>query len=175
MAPAHVVGTWAALNVVLALLLLPFHPDPLPLFLYLAASALVAAYGLAVVRNIRTGRVGAQHRQPRRATSAVCAALGVAIGLTAFAYGWWLAPLAFYPLLLAVSFAPGERVPARARPQPGTLGDPSPRRPATAVHDGSPEGKPRAQRAPLSPLRLIMMAGLGARAVRELLGRRRDR
>lgn len=171
MTPARVVGAWAAGNTALALLLLPFRPAPLPPFLYLAGSALVAGYGILVLRSARSGEGGGRRRQPTRAASAACVAIGIAVGLTAFVYGWWLAPLAFYPLLIGASLAPGERADPRARLQSGTP-DLEPAEPPRAVHDGSPEGVAHAQRPGSSPLRAALALGVGARAALRAITRR---
>ena len=120
--PAHaVVGAWAAANLVLALVHLGFHPRSLPFFLYIGGTAVVAGFGLAVLLAVRAGRVGAQQRQPRRASAAVLAVIGVALGLAGFAYGWWLSALAFYPVALAAWVLRGERLPRGARPWPVAL------------------------------------------------------
>ena len=139
MKPSHgVVGAWAAGNVVLTLVMLLFSPRPLPFFLYLAGSALVAGFGLAVLMAVRTGRDGPQRRQPRRASAAVVAALGAAVGLTGFAYGWWLSVLGVYLLGVAAWLVRGERLPAGARPWPVALGDAEPAgQPVLAYHGSS--------------------------------------
>jgi hypothetical protein len=139
MKPSHgVVGAWAAGNVVLAMAQLGFHPRPLPFFLYLAGSALVAGFGLAVLLAVRTGRDGPQRRQPRRASAAVVAALGAAMGLTGFAYGWWLSVLGVYLLGVAAWLVRGERLRPGAHPWPVALGDAQPAdRPALVYHGSS--------------------------------------
>ncbi|HXT46964.1 MAG TPA: hypothetical protein VN748_23090 [Pseudonocardiaceae bacterium] len=141
MKPSHgVVGAWAAGNVVLALVHLAFHPRPLPFFLYIAGSAIVAGFGLAVLAAVRTGRDGPQRRQPRRASAAVVAALGVAMGLTGFAYGWWLSVLGVYLLGVAAWLVRGERLRPGARPWPVALGDAEPAGQPVLVYHGSSIG-----------------------------------
>lgn len=143
MKPSHaVVGGWAAGNLVLALILVfAFRPAGfLEQLLYIWSSAIVAVFGLAVLLAARTDRVGTQQRQPRRATAGVFAALGVAVGLTGFAYGWWLSVIAFYPLVLAAWLLRGERLHRRARPWPAALDETEPAGPPRFVHHGSSLG-----------------------------------
>jgi hypothetical protein len=139
MKPSHgVVGTWAAGILVLALIHLAFRPRPLPFFIFIGGSAVVAGFGLAVLLAVRTGRDGVQCRQPRRASAAVVAALGAAMGLSGFAYGWWLSVLAVYLLGVAAWLVRGERLRPAARPWPVALGDTQPAaRPALVYHGSS--------------------------------------
>jgi hypothetical protein len=141
MKPSHgVVGVWAAGNVVLAMAQLPFKPRPLPFFLYLAACALVAGFGLAALLAVRTGHVGVQRRQPRRASAAVVGALGVAVGVAGFAYDWWLSMFGVYLLGLAAWLLRGERLPTEARPWPVAVADAQPAGEPIFVHHGSSVG-----------------------------------
>jgi hypothetical protein len=112
----------------------------LPFFLYIGGSALVAVFGLAVLLAVRAGRVGAQQRQPRRASAAVFAVIGVALGLAGFAYGWWLSVFAFYPLALAAWVLRGERLPRGARPWPVALDGAEPAEGSRLVYHGSSMG-----------------------------------
>jgi hypothetical protein len=139
MKPSHgVVGAWAAGNLVLALVHLAFRPRPLPFFIYIGGSAVVAGFGLAVLLAMRAGHDGPQRRQPRRASAAVVAALGAAMGLTGFAYGWWLSVLGVYLLGVAAWLVRGERLRPGARPWPVALGDAQPAdRPALVYHGSS--------------------------------------
>ncbi|MDR7301438.1 hypothetical protein [Haloactinomyces albus] len=190
MKPSHaVVGGWAAGNLVLALILLfAFRPEGfLEQLLYIWSSALVAGFGVVVLLVTRSGRVGVQQRQPRRATAGVFAALGIAVGLTGFAYGWWLSVIAFYPLVLAVWLLRGERLHRRARPWPAALGDTEPAGPPRFVHQGASlgattsvpaehaaHGPPRPP--PPRPSHRLRKAALliaGARAAGKMLRRRR--
>lgn len=193
MKPAHTVGVWAAGILVLALVLLgfgtfEFPTGVLPVMIFVAAAAIVAGFGLAVLLAARAGRVGAQRRQPRRASAAVFAALGIAVGLSGFVYGWWLSPLAFYPLALAAWLLRGERLQPGARPWPVALDVAEPAGPPRVVHDGSSVGVAMAVPAehaahgppppppPRPSPRLRMAAVLlgGARALWNLIrGRRR--
>lgn len=139
--PAHaVVGAWAAGNLVLALVHLAFHPRALPFFLYIAGSAVVAGFGLVVLLAVRTGQVGAQQRQPRRASAAVLAVIAVALGLAGFTYGWWLSVLGLYPLMLAAWVLRGERLPRGARPWPVALDGTEPADGPRLVYHGSATG-----------------------------------
>jgi hypothetical protein len=138
--PAAVVGGWAAGNVVLALVLLAFHPTPLEVLIYIAGSALVAGFGLAVLLAARTGQVGTQRRQPRYARAAVFAGLGSAVGLAGLAYGWWLSVLGVYLLVLAAWLMRGERLRPGARPWPVALADAEPAGPPALVYYGSSIG-----------------------------------
>jgi hypothetical protein len=141
MKPSHgVVGAWAAGNVVLALIMLWFSPRSLQFFLYLAGSALVAGFGLAVLAAVRTGHEGPQRRQPRRAGAAVFAALGAAMGLTGFAYGWWLSVLGVYLLGVAAWLVRGERLRPGAHPWPVARGDAEPAGEPVLVYHGSSIG-----------------------------------
>jgi hypothetical protein len=141
MKPAHaVVGGWAAANLALALILLAFRPGPLELMIHIIAAALIAGFGSAVLLAVRAGRVGPQQRQPRRASAAVFAALGVALGLTGLAYGWWLSALGLYPLGLAAWLVRGERLPQGTRPWPVALDGAPPGGPPHLVHHGSSIG-----------------------------------
>ncbi len=141
--PAHaVVGGWAAANLGLALGLLAFRPGTLELMIHIAATAAVAGFGLAVLVALRTGREGPQVRQPRRATAGVLVALGLAVGLSGFAYGWWLALLGIYPLLLGalLGLARRERLPLGAQPWPVALDGAEPAGHPSLAHDGSSLG-----------------------------------
>ncbi|RCW46092.1 hypothetical protein DFQ14_102394 [Halopolyspora algeriensis] len=190
MKSAHaVVGAWATGNLVLALILLfAFRPAGfIEQLLYIWSTALVAGFGVAVLLATRAGRVGTQRRQPRRAAAGIFAALGLAVGLTGFAYGWWLSVIAFYPLVLAAWLARGERLRRGTRPWPAALGDTEPAGPPRFVHYGSSLGTatavpaehaahgPPAPPPPRPPHRLRKAALLaaGARAVVEMLRRRR--
>jgi hypothetical protein len=184
-----VVGAWAAGNVVLALGLLAFSPAPLPFFLYIAGSAIVAAFGVAVLWAVQTGRVGTQQRQPRRASAAVFTVLGVVLGLTGLTYGWWLSVLAFYPLVLAAWLVRGERLPRGARPWPVALDGAEPATPPGFVHHdssigaavpipvehaahGPPPAAPSSDRLGRAILLVLLVAAV--RAIVEVLrGRRR--
>lgn len=195
--PSHaVVGGWAAGNVVLALVLLGFGPfefstGALPFLLYIAATVIVASFGLAVLVAVRSGRVGAQRRQPRRASAAVFAVLGLAVALTAFSYGpygWWLALLGLYPLGLAAWLVRGERLRPGARPWPVAPDLAEPAGPARLVHDGSSVGvavavpaEHAAHGPPPQPSRRLrtavrsggLLIAVGRAAVDLLRGRRR--
>lgn len=188
MKPSHaVVGGWAAGNVVLALVLLAFSPAPLPVLLYIAATALVAGFGMAVLLAVRAGRVGAQRQQPRRASAAVFAVLGLAVGLTGFAFGWWFSVFALYPLGLAAWLLRGERLPPGARPWPVALEGAVPAGPSHFVHHGSSIGittavpaehaahgpPPPPPPTPSGRLRAAALLMIAARAVVDLLRRRR--
>ena len=139
MKPSHgVVGAWAAGILVLALIHLAFRSRPLPFFIFVGGSAVVAGFGLAVLLAVRTGRDGHQRRQPRRASASVVGALGTAMGLTGFAYGWWLSVLGIYLLGVAAWLVRGERLRPAARPWPVVLGDAEPAdRPALVYHGSS--------------------------------------
>ncbi|HEX6404984.1 MAG TPA: hypothetical protein VF003_17790 [Pseudonocardiaceae bacterium] len=189
MKPSHgVVGAWAAGNVVLALVHLAFHPRPLPFFLYIAGSAIVAGFGLAVLAAVRTGHDGPQRRQPRRAGAAVVAALGAAVGLTGFAYGWWLSVLGVYLLGVAAWLVRGERLRPGARPWPVALSDAEPAGQPALVYHGSSigtaepvpadhpaHGPPSPRQAPAEPpgrLRntvVLFLLVAAARAVKNVL------
>jgi hypothetical protein len=141
MNPSHaVVGIWAAGNVGLALGLLAFDPAPFEVLLFIAGAALAAGFGLAVLLAVRTGRDQPQHRQPRRASAGVLAAVGVTVGLLGFAFGWWLSVLAFYPLVLAAWLLRGERLPRGARPWPAALDGVEPASPPRVAQHGSAVG-----------------------------------
>ena len=135
-----VVGVWAAGNVVLAMAQLPFKPRPLPFFLYLAACALVAGFGIVALLAVRTGRIGVQRRQPRRAGAAVVGALGFAVGVAGFAYGWWLSMLGVYLLALAAWLLRGERLAPGSRPWPVALDGAEPADGPRLVYHGSSLG-----------------------------------
>lgn len=141
MKPSHgVVGAWAAGILVLALIHLAFRPRPLPFFIFVGGSAVVAGFGLAVLLAMRAGYDGPQRRQPRRARAAVVAALGAAMGLTGFAYGWWLSVLGIYLLFVAAWLLRGERLHRGARPWPVALDDAEPADRPMLVYRGSTIG-----------------------------------
>jgi hypothetical protein len=195
MKPSHaVVGIWAAGNVVLAVIQLAFNPRPLQFFIYIAAAALVAGFGLAALLAVRTGRVGAQRRQPRRASAAVVGALGAAVGVAGFAYDWWLSILGVYLVGVAAWLLRGERLPPGSRPWPVALGDAQPTGPPTRVYHGSSIGTavpvpaehpahgppPRRQPPPDPPGRvrntvLLILLVAAARAVKKVLFREQRR
>jgi hypothetical protein len=196
--PVVVVGGWAAANLGLALILFAFHPEPLEALVHLGSTALITGFGLLVLLAVRIGRVGTQLRQPRSAGTAVFAGLGLALVLTGVTYDWWLSVLGFYPFLLAVWLARGERLPRGARPWPvaldgaelagpprlvrhgGSLGVALPAAGGSA--DSAPPGEIAPEPVPEPPqpsgrLRtaiLVVLLVTAARAVREVLkGRRR--
>lgn len=192
MKPSHaVVGGWAALNLVLALILASvFQPaGPLEQFLYIWSAALVAGFGLIVALAVRSGRVGVQQRQPRSAAAGVFAVLGLTVALLGYVYFWPLSLLGIYPLGLAAwLLLRGERLPAGVRPWPVALDDAEPAGPPRFAHQGSgvgtatavPEqhdahGPPRPPPPPPSrPARGAVLLLAGARALADLLrGRRR--
>ncbi|PZS39508.1 MAG: hypothetical protein DLM62_07850 [Pseudonocardiales bacterium] len=134
------VGAWAAANLGLALIMLAFPLQPVELSVHVAAAAIVAGFGITVLLAMRAGRVGTQQRQPRTARAAVFAGLGVAMGLTGLAYGWWLSVLGAYPLALAAWLVRGERLPRGARPWPVVQDGAQPANPASLVYHGSSLG-----------------------------------
>lgn len=183
-----VVQGWAATNLVLALiLLLGFRPGPLEALVHIASVVLLTGFGLVVLLAMRTGRVGVQSRQPRRSSAAVFAALGLAVGLTGFAYGYWLGLLGLYPLGIAAWVLRGERLERGVRPWPVALDGAEPAGPPRLVYHGSsiggavavpvehpahgPPPPPPPRRS--SRLRSAVLLVAGARAVADLLRRRR--
>ena len=186
MRSAHVVGGWAAANFGLALGLLAFGPAPLPVLLHVGSAVVVAAFGVAALLALRTGNVGTQHRQPRRAAAAAFTAFATTVALGGFVYGWWMSVLAVYPLLMALWMARGERLHAGVRPWPAALDDAESAGPPRLVHHGTspgtatgiPEdhpahGPPETSRRPEHRRRTVALLIVAARAVVDLLRRRR--
>lgn len=191
MQPQHaVVGGWAALNLVLALILVSvFGPGGrMEQFVYLWSAALVAGFGLLVALAVRAGRVGTQQRQPRSAGAAVFAVLGLAVALLGYVYLWQLSLFAIFPLGLAVRLLREERLRDGARPWPVALDDREPAGPPRFAHQGSGVGTatpvpehhdahgppPPPPRPPSRPARGTVLLLAGARVVADLLrGRRR--
>lgn len=193
--PAHlVVGGWAAFHLVLALIIFAFGPKgPLEAWIAIPSVVLVAGFGLAVLLALRAGRAGVQQRQPRGARAAVFTALGLAVGLTGFVYGWWMGLLGVYPLGLAVWLWRGERLGSGAQPFPVALDGAEPTSPPRFVHHGSsigvatavppehavhgPPRPPPPPPPPLSPpwrwLRGAILVVAGGRAAVNLLRARR--
>lgn len=141
MRPAHVVGAWACGLLVLALVLLVFVRHLAVFVMFLAATGLVALFGLAVLLAGRAdGEHTVQRRQPRRATAAVFAALGCGVAATGLAYGWVVALLAVYPFGVALWMLRGERLPARTRVWPVTVDGAPPAAPAPLSYHGEALG-----------------------------------
>lgn len=185
-----VVGAWAAANLALGLIILGFTPArPLQFFAHIGGTLMVAIFGLAVLLAVRTGHVGAQQRQPRRATAAVIAALACAVGLSGFAYGWWLSMFGVYLLGVAAWLVRGERLRGGARPWPVARADAEPAGKPAMVYHGSSIGTavpvpaehpahgppaPRPQPSPAPPSRLrntvvLVLLVAAARAVKKVL------
>jgi hypothetical protein len=110
--PAHVVGLWAIGNAALALGILAYGGGPFPVLLHLGGSALVAAFGVAVLVSWRRRGVGPQLRTAYRSIAALAAGiLGLLLALT-WVYGPWVLALAPYPALVVVVMVRRERLPA---------------------------------------------------------------
>jgi hypothetical protein len=136
------VAGWGAALLALGLILIAYRPftrttGPLPFLLLVTAALILAGFAGVVWLAVRADRVGPQTRQPRRATAGVNTAAVVAIGLTGFALGWWVALFAVYPLLVVLWSVRGDRVPAGARPPDLTARPPDD--PPLLVHDGESE------------------------------------
>lgn len=108
--------------------------------LYLAGMALVAGFAVAILLAVRAGRVGPQHRQPRRAGAAAVAAIALAIILPGAVYAWWLSAFGLYLLGFAAWLLRGERRSREAHPWPVALDSAGPARRPGLVHHGSPLG-----------------------------------
>lgn len=113
-APAHVVGLWAVGNAALALGVLAYGGGPFPVLLHLGGSALVAAFGVAVLVSWSRRGVGPQTRTAYRSIAALATGvLALVLALT-WVYGAWVLALAPYPALVAVVMVRRERLPADA-------------------------------------------------------------
>jgi hypothetical protein len=119
--PVWVVGGWALANAVLvAVLAVGFHGAVAEVALYGAAIVIVTGFGAAVLLAEARGRVGQQRRQPVRSASMflfAAACLLVGLGAT---YHWWIAAIAFYPLVAMLPLYRGERLAAGAPPVPAS-------------------------------------------------------
>ncbi len=139
--PYGVVGGWATGLLMLALALLAFTRHLAVFVMYLAATGLVACFGLVVLLATRRGAEHAvQRRQPRRATAAVFAALAAGVAASGLAYGWVVALSAIYPLGVALWMLRGERLPAGARPWPVSTDGMPPAEPAPLPYQGQTTG-----------------------------------
>jgi hypothetical protein len=83
-------------------------------------------FATGVLLALRAGRDRPTRRQPRRATAATLGAIGLTIGLSGFAYDYWLGVLGVYPIGLALFLLRGERLPTGAEPSPAALDSATP-------------------------------------------------
>lgn len=112
--PAHLVGLWATGNAALALGIIAYGGGPLPVLLHLGGSALVAAFGVAVMISWRRHGVAPALRTASRSLAALAVGvLALVLAVTAV-YGPWVLALAPYPALLALVMLRRERPPVDA-------------------------------------------------------------
>lgn len=129
--PAHVVGLWAIGNAALALGILAYGGGPVPVLLHLGGSALVAAFGVAVLVSWQRRGVGPPLRAAYRSVAALAiGVLGLVLALT-WVYGPWVLALAPYPALVAVVMVRRERLPDGATDVHGAREVPVERPPTT--------------------------------------------